>query len=346
MDEPSSRDDTYCSNCGERITRQAEYCHYCGERLGEPGSDHAGVVGGDTVGDRTDGGESALGEPSRQRRGETGRPPGGTGGAAGGVDDDLVPSESPLRTVGVAAGLGVLGIVLLALVSIVVVLVSSPIGLSTGVLLVVGTAVGQYVGFGGLALSYLRRRGFTWEQVRSYVGVRTPSLREVGVVVAGYLAIIVLLVVVAGIASVFLPEPAENEATGVAADNPGIVPGMILMMFLVVGPMEELLFRGVVQNRIRERLDPVPAIVTASAIFATVHVVALAGDPSGMLVTVFILFFPATVFGAVYEYTGNLVVPALLHAIHNSVIVSLIFLSPDMGDGGAIMSVLVTLAPL
>jgi membrane protease YdiL (CAAX protease family) len=324
MDQPSPRDDTYCSNCGERITRQANYCHYCGKRLGEPGSDRADAAGGGgpggTVGDWTDGGGSALGEP--------GRPPDGPAGAAG-VDDDLGPSESPLRTVGTAAGIGILGIVLLALISVVVVLVSSPLGLSAGVLLVVGTAIGQYVGFGGLALGYLRRRGFTWEQVRSYVGVRIPSLREIGVVVAGYLAIVVLLVIVAGIASMFLPEPAENEATGVAADNPGIVPGMVLMMFLVVGPMEELLFRGIVQNRIRERLDAIPAIVIASAIFATVHVVALAGDPSGMLVTVFILFFPATVFGAVYEYTGNVVVPALLHAIHNSVIVSLIFLAPE-----------------
>jgi membrane protease YdiL (CAAX protease family) len=341
MDQPSPRDDTYCSNCGERITRQANYCHYCGKRLGEQGADHAGAAGGGgpggAVGDRMNGGGSALGEPSRL--------PDGPAGVAG-VDDDLGPSESPLRTVGTAAGIGILGIVLLALISVVVVLVSSPLGLSAGVLLVVGTAIGQYVGFGGLALGYLRRRGFTWEQVRSYVGVRIPSLREIGVVVAGYLAIVVLLVIVAGIASMFLPEPAENEATGVAADNPGIVPGMVLMMFLVVGPMEELLFRGIIQNRIRERLDAIPAIVIASAIFATVHVVALAGDPSGMLVTVFILFFPATVFGAVYEYTGNVVVPALLHAIHNSVIVSLIFLSPDVGDGEAILSVLVALAPL
>jgi len=78
----------------------------------------------------------------------------------------------------------------------------------------------------------------------------------------------------------------------------------------------------------------------ASAIFASVHVVALAGDPAGMLVTVFILFFPATVFGAVYEYTGNIVVPALLHAIHNSVIVSLIFLAPEGEEGEAILSLL------
>ncbi|PSP91926.1 hypothetical protein BRC87_01490 [Halobacteriales archaeon QS_4_66_20] len=225
----------------------------------------------------------------------------------------------------------------------VVVLVSSPLGVSAGVLLIVGTAIGQYVGFGGVALGYLSNRGFTWEQMRSYLGVRVPTLRELAVVVAGYVAVVLLLVVVAGIASMFLPEPAENQAVDTTTENPGIVPFMILMMFLVVGPMEELLFRGIVQNRLRERFPAIPAIAIASAIFAAVHVVALAGSLTGMLVTVFILFFPATVFGAVYEYTGNLVVPALLHALHNSVIVGLIFLAPE--EAGSILA-LVALAGL
>ncbi|PSQ49823.1 hypothetical protein BRD19_02765, partial [Halobacteriales archaeon SW_7_65_23] len=33
--------------------------------------------------------------------------------------------------------------------------------LSAGILLIVGTAIGQYVGFGGVALGYLSNRGFT-----------------------------------------------------------------------------------------------------------------------------------------------------------------------------------------
>ncbi|PSQ36447.1 CPBP family intramembrane metalloprotease domain-containing protein [Halobacteriales archaeon SW_10_66_29] len=389
MADPPPGADRYCSNCGERITRQVNYCHYCGERLrpegdgpAGPGPDDAhegaadhsreqrepaatgqGAGRDDAVGedstewdddraswgegqadrggesqDRTNGGANAWAEQRRERRGATGRPPAGLDDDGGGPED-----ESAWRAVGKATGLGIAGIVLLVIVSVVIVLVSSPLGVSAGVLLIVGTAIGQYVGFGGVALGYLSNRGFTWEQMRSYLGVRVPTLRELAVVVAGYVAIVMLLIVVAGIASMFLPEPAENQAVDTTTENPGIVPFMILMMFLVVGPMEELLFRGIVQNRLRERFPAIPAIAIASAIFAAVHVVALAGSLTGMLVTVFILFFPATVFGAVYEYTGNLVVPALLHALHNSVIVGLILLAPE--EAGSILA-LIALAGL
>ncbi|PSP41045.1 CPBP family intramembrane metalloprotease domain-containing protein [Halobacteriales archaeon QH_2_66_30] len=389
MADPPPGADRYCSNCGERITRQVNYCHYCGERLrpegdgpAGPGPDDAhegaadhsreqrepaatgqGAGRDDAVGedsaewdddraswgdgqadrggesqDRTNGGANAWAEQRRDRRGATGRPPAGLDDDGGGPED-----ESAWRAVGKATGLGIAGIVLLVIVSVVIVLVSSPLGVSAGVLLIVGTAIGQYVGFGGVALGYLSNRGFTWEQMRSYLGIRVPTLRELAVVVAGYVAIVMLLIVVAGIASVFLPEPAENQAVDTTTENPGIVPFMILMMFLVVGPMEELLFRGIVQNRLRERFPAIPAIAIASAIFAAVHVVALAGSPTGMLVTVFILFFPATVFGTVYEFTGNLVAPALLHALHNSVIVGLILLAPE--EAGSILA-LVALAGL
>jgi len=353
MDESPSRDQRYCSNCGEQITRQANYCHYCGERLKSPAeSDRRGGVSDPAPGHESRGHDHDSDEGWDHDSGE-----GWDHGTAGSDTPETAaspdpegreaywrPDESPLRTVGIAAGLGVLGIVFLVIISLVLGGVLFAAGASGAILLVVGTVVGQYVGFGGLAVGYLRRRGLQWEQIRSYLGVRIPTLREVGVLVAGYVAIVVLVLVVASIAAAFLPEPADNQAAETTMENPEIVPAMILVMFLVVGPMEELLYRGVVQNRLRERLSPAPAIAIASAIFALVHVIALAGSPAGMLVTVFILFFPATVFGAVYEYTGNLVVPWLLHSVHNSVIVTLIFFAPEESE--TILSALVALPGL
>ena len=104
-----------------------------------------------------------------------------------------------------------------------------------------------------------------------------------------------------------------------------------------VGPCEEILYRGVVQGRLRESLPAAPAIVIASAVFAVIHVMALTGGISGRLTTVAVLFFPSLVFGAVYEYTGNIVVPALLHSLHNAVIFTLLYASIAYADelGGA-----------
>lgn len=245
---------------------------------------------------------------------------------------DTVTDSSALRAVGAAVGLGILGMFILAFVSIVSALVGTEFGLSLTTLLVGGTALGQIVGFGGLGLWYLRNRGYSWGGVREYLGIRLPTLRELGVMVLGYVAIIVLLVVVANALMLLGPEPAENQGAATASENPHIIPAMILMMLFVVGPCEELLYRGVVQNRLREALSPAPAIAIASAIFASVHVIALAGDLIGVITTITILIFPSLVFGYVYEYTGNLVVPALLHGLHNSILLSILWVLATYGE--------------
>ena len=249
--------------------------------------------------------------------------------------------ESPVRTVAVAAGLGAAGIVALVAVSAVVGFVGTFAGLAVGTLFIVSVAVGQYLGFVGLGLAYLRGRGFEWPDIRSYLGVRTPSLRDLGVVVVGYLAIIGALVAVAAVALRFLPEPAENQGAAFAADNPELIPPLVVVMFLIVGPSEELLYRGVVQNRLRERLSAAPAVAIASVVFAVVHVIALAGSPSAVAVTVLVLLVPGVVLGTVYEYTGNLVVPWLLHSTHNSVLLAALLLSQSLDAPAGLLSTVI-----
>jgi membrane protease YdiL (CAAX protease family) len=249
--------------------------------------------------------------------------------------------ESPLRTVGAAVALGVGGILVLGLVTGVVGLVGGAAGLSFGVLSLVSLAVGQYVGFIGLGAAYLRARGFGWRRLRSYLGVRLPTLREVGIVAAGYATIIGTLLVVVSVALRFLPEPAENGGAETFASNPELIPAGIVVMFLVVGPAEEFLFRGVVQNRLRERLSAVPAIAAAAVIFASLHVIALAGSPDAVAVTVGLLLVPGVVLGAVYEYTGNLVVPWLLHSTHNSVLLTILLFGSMAGENVGFLSALV-----
>ncbi len=246
--------------------------------------------------------------------------------------------ESPLRAVGAAVGLGVGGILLLGLVTAVVGLVGRVAGLSFGALSLVSLAAGQYVGFIGLGTAYLRSRGFGWRRLRSYLGLRLPTLREVGVVVAGYAGIIGMLLLVVGIVVRFLPEPAENEGAAAFASNPELIPAGIVVMFLVVGPAEEFLFRGVVQNRLRERFSAVPAVAVAGGIFASVHVIALVGSPGAVAVTVALLFVPGLVLGVVYEYTGNLVVPWLLHSTHNSVLLALLLFGNMAQESAGILS--------
>jgi membrane protease YdiL (CAAX protease family) len=254
--------------------------------------------------------------------------------AAGGAAD------STPRAVGTAVALGVGGILVLGAVTVLVGMVGGRLGLAVGVLFVASVAIGQYLGFVGLGLYYLRTRGLSWAGIRSYLGIRTPTVRELAAVVAGYVAIIVGLLALLAVALRFLPDPAENQGAAVAANNPELIPPLVVVMFLVVGPCEEFLYRGVVQNRLRERLPAAAAVAVAAVIFAVVHVVAVAGSPGAVAVTLSVLLVPGVVLGAVYEYTGNLVVPWLLHSTHNSILLGALLYADDAG-GTALLAALV-----
>jgi hypothetical protein len=186
----------------------------------------------------------------------------------------------------------------------------------------------QGVAFGGVALGYLRLRGLPM----SYLGVRVPSLQEAGAVVVGY--VVAIGVAISGAIAVSLTgvEAGSNQAAELGAENPEVLLLLIPASILIIGPGEELLFRGVVQNRLRESFSAVPGIALASAIFAAIHFVALSGGTGARLVSIVILFFPSLVFGAVYEFTDNLVVPALVHGCYNATLFTLLYVAIRFGE--------------
>ncbi|MFB6218415.1 MAG: lysostaphin resistance A-like protein, partial [Halobacteriaceae archaeon] len=126
-------------------------------------------------------------------------------------------------------------------------------------------------------------------------------------------------------------EPAANRAGLTAFENPEIIPWLVPPMLLVLGPGEELLFRGIIQGSLRERFSAPAAIVLAGLMFAPAHITALAGSPEAVLVTITILFVPSLVFGAVYEHTDNIVVPSLVHGLYNSTLLVLLYVAATSG---------------
>ncbi|ERH08518.1 MAG: CAAX amino terminal protease family [halophilic archaeon J07HX64] len=244
---------------------------------------------------------------------------------------------------------------MLAVISLIAGGIGAAAGLSVPVVLLGGTVIGQYIGFAGLSVSYLRYRGLDWDNVRGYLGIRRPSLREVGLILLSWLAIILGAIVVTFAAQVITellgsgqPGEAEQGITEVLADNPEYVPLAIAIMFLVVGPCEEILFRGIVQGRLREHLSAAPAIGITSVFFALLHVGGLSGSLQGAIIAVSVLAVTGTVLGSLYEYTQNLVVVALLHGFHNSMIVLFIYIggATNAGEGAAVLAPLVSALPL
>ncbi|MFB6282226.1 MAG: lysostaphin resistance A-like protein [Haloferacaceae archaeon] len=233
--------------------------------------------------------------------------------------------RSVARAVGVAVGVALAALAAGLALVVAVALAARAAGLrpSPAALLVVSLVLLQGVTFGGAALAYLRVRG---RPVRS-LGLRVPTARDLAVAAAGY--VLALGAAFGGAVAVSLAgvEPARNAAAGVAARQPGVLLLLIPASFLLIGPGEELLFRGVVQGRLREALSAPAAVGLAAALFAGVHFLALTGSPGARLVAIVVLFGPALVFGTAYELTDNLVVPSLIHGAYNATLFALLYAS-------------------
>ncbi|QKG92829.1 CPBP family intramembrane metalloprotease [Halorubrum salinarum] len=248
---------------------------------------------------------------------------------------------SPAVAVATALLLGVLGPVIALASGVAVFAIDAAAGgLSLVASVVLTLILGQYVAFGGLAVGYLAWRGLDRRGIVSYLGVRVPSLKEIGIVLGSWVVILILVLVVSTIVQLLGTETAANQSAELAMGNPAIIPLFVAASFLVIGPCEEILYRGVVQGRLRESLPAAPSILLSAAIFATIHVMALTGGLSARLTTVAILFVPSLVFGAVYEYTENLVVPALLHGLHNAVIFTVLYVTVTQMDPSDLPAIL------
>lgn len=235
---------------------------------------------------------------------------------------------SRARAVLVAAGLAILGIVLGSIASIPVALAYSsltntPVTDIGGVALLGISLVSlQGIAFPLVAWGYVRRRDAGW----SFVPASLPSLGAVKYIVGGYLAAFGALLVISVLLTLISVEPAQNSAGTTALENPGIIPYLAVLQFVLVGPGEELLFRGVIQGSLREHFGAWPAILLASLTFAPIHIFALSGGPTAVATTIGILFLPSIVFGYLYEKTGNIVVPAFTHGLYNATLFGITYL--------------------
>lgn len=175
--------------------------------------------------------------------------------------------------------------------------------------------VGQFVGFILAAVVFL-----TYANDRDLVPVRLPSAREaaVGLAAAGGL-VVAQFVLLFGLTAVGV-DVATNRALTPGRDNPTYYLYMVVVSVLLVGPAEELVFRGVVQGELRKALSPAPAIVLAAFLFGSIHFLAGTGTFIEQAAYVFVATLLAIPLGYLYEVTGNLTVPALAHGTYNAVL--------------------------
>ena len=190
-------------------------------------------------------------------------------------------------------------------------------------------ALVQGLTFGGVAVGYHRYRGHS---VRDLFAA--PSVRDSLSALAAYGLSLAGAVVGAVVVTLLGLSASRNRVAEVGVGSPELFLVLVPAAFLLIGPGEELLFRGVVQKRLRESFGPVVSVSVAAVFFAGVHVVALSGALDARVVSVAVLVIPSLVFGAVYEVTDNLVVPVVVHGAYDATLFVLLYLVLKLAELG------------
>ncbi len=248
------------------------------------------------------------------------------GDVRGGQSADL---GGPLLTTLAVFGVGVAGFVIGGLLLLPALFASLSVGLvdpeNPGVVFFLVQVVSlQGLGFPLVTLAYLRWRNLDL----SFLRVRRPSGRDIGVAVAGLVGVFVLVITCLQVIQLLdLPAAERGDTELLRQTEVALV--AIPVMLLIVGPGEELLFRGVIQTTLTEKFSTPAAIVLANLAFAPAHIlVYLGASAAATAVSLSVLFIPGLVFGVVYERTDNLVVPSLSHGLYNAILIATLLFAP------------------
>jgi hypothetical protein len=243
---------------------------------------------------------------------------------ADGADETESPYSTRVRAVGVVLLVATVAVGVAVLVSRGLELVLGMVGPVPAPILVghaLDTALVNAGVFGGVAGAYLRvrRRAGGGALLR----VRRPTRRDLRLAVQGFFVVLAVGAVLhLAVGALGLPT-GENTLTSRAEADPRlfVVAGATSLLF--VGPGEELLFRGVVQGRLREAFGPATAVGLGGVVFAVPHLVAAYTGP-GSLVSIGVVFGVSVALGTLYEVTDTLFVPAVAHGLYNVAILAIV----------------------
>lgn len=220
---------------------------------------------------------------------------------------------SALRAILEVIGLTVLAFVvaLVAGIAFIVPLLVLGYNIQATFVLVGSTGVSQLAMF-GLGYGYLRYRGLS-------VPIAVPTKTALGYTLGG---LVVALAAATGLSLLLatlglLPGSVIGDT---AAMNPTFLLGLAVLSVVIVAPVEEFLFRGVIQGRLRGRFGPFAAILGSSLLFGSMHLANYTGRLLPIVAGALMIAVVGAIFGALYEWTDNLVVPTIVHASYNVIL--------------------------
>jgi membrane protease YdiL (CAAX protease family) len=181
------------------------------------------------------------------------------------------------------------------------------------------------LGFVVAALAFL----FAADRGSEYVSYRFPNRHDGLYTVGGTLGLYALALTAAvGVRALGGTMVGAPPAVFDASELRAILLAMVVLSVVVIGPAEELFFRGVVQSYLDGAFSRPGAIVVTSLLFAVVHVPTFASVTAGAAqwIAATTIFTISVVLGYLYARTDNLLVPAVAHGVYDATLFGLVYL--------------------
>ncbi len=171
----------------------------------------------------------------------------------------------------------------------------------------------QGVAFIGTSLAYL-----SLLDRFSLLNLQRPSWRTIQAIIAGFLLVVLTWAGISYLIEHILQIPTAESSFIQDVQQQPVLIWLFLGFQLIVGPSEELLFRGVVQGSMRRAMGPTSAIVLTSLFFASIHYSSMNGSALSVIGALSVVFVLSLALGALYELTDDLIVPAIVHGLFNA----------------------------
>lgn len=194
---------------------------------------------------------------------------------------------------------------------------------------VFGVLITQVLAMGSISIIYVWAVGYDITDLNIKHVTLIDTVRITGIVSS----IIIFNASIVILGSIFNVTLASNTATTFTTvtivtnfihSTTALYIAFIPLMILIVGPFEELFFRGVIQTRLAQTYTSGTSIVLTNILFFTVHIPTYnltIQTPTSTFTLIFAaIFITSTILGHVYHETQNLTLVGLAHGIYNSAI--------------------------
>tara|TARA_Y100000590_G_scaffold456859_1_gene608280 strand:+ start:37 stop:837 length:801 start_codon:yes stop_codon:yes gene_type:complete len=237
-------------------------------------------------------------------------------------------SKQPLKEILFATLIGISGLIAIAFWSVILVLIIGVEILTDPLWGILLTSLAFCMGILTIFLFYMRRTNTPF----TFLDINFPTWRDVFYIISGLITLFSILLIIGILFTYFGVETTSHSVENIVSSSPELILLLIPISLLLVGPLEELLYRNIIQKSLYSSFSPIGSIFISSIIFSAVHISAYAGDslfqnPLPALNALAVIFILSVIIGIVYYQTKNIVTAALLHGIYDSIIFAVFYIN-------------------